>query len=137
MHIFDFSETFLVILVPLVVFLGVKFGFRKSCLCKRNDKYEVWAKQEQKSAGRGKKNIVKYPIIYICSLAPMSVLLCQCPPCFAHFHGVGRVKDGIHRAGLVHLWWSSILARNAKKEHCKKETFFKNQFLSCLQKLRP
>ena len=29
-------------LVPLVVFLGVKFGFRKSCLCKRNDKYEVW-----------------------------------------------------------------------------------------------
>ena len=36
-----FSETFLVFLVPLVVFLGVKFGFRKSCLCKRNDKYEV------------------------------------------------------------------------------------------------
>ena len=29
-------------LVPLVVFLGVKFGFQKSCLCKRNDKYEVW-----------------------------------------------------------------------------------------------
>ena len=28
-------------LVPLVVFLGVKFGFRKSCLCKRNDKYKV------------------------------------------------------------------------------------------------
>ena len=28
-------------LVPLVVFLGVKFVFRKSCLCKRNDKYEV------------------------------------------------------------------------------------------------
>ena len=28
-------------LVPLVVFLGVKFGFQKSCLCKRNDKYEV------------------------------------------------------------------------------------------------
>ena len=37
-----FSETFLVFLVPLVVFWGVKFGFRKSCLCKRNDKYEVW-----------------------------------------------------------------------------------------------
>ena len=36
-----FSETFLVFLVPLVVFWGVKFGFRKSCLCKRNDKYEV------------------------------------------------------------------------------------------------
>ena len=36
-----FSETFLVFLVPLVVFLGVKFGFRKSCLCKRNDKYKV------------------------------------------------------------------------------------------------
>ena len=36
-----FSETFLVFLVPLVDFLGVKFGFRKSCLCKRNDKYEV------------------------------------------------------------------------------------------------
>ena len=29
-------------LVPLVIFSGVKFGFRKSCLCKRNDKYEVW-----------------------------------------------------------------------------------------------
>ena len=29
-------------LVPLVVFLGVKYGFPKSCLCKRNDKYEVW-----------------------------------------------------------------------------------------------
>ena len=29
-------------LVPLVIFLGVKFGFKKSCLCKRNDKYEVW-----------------------------------------------------------------------------------------------
>ena len=29
-------------LVPLVIFLGVKFGFRKSCQCKRNDKYEVW-----------------------------------------------------------------------------------------------
>ena len=28
-------------LVPLVVFLGVKFGFQKSCLCKRNDKYKV------------------------------------------------------------------------------------------------
>ena len=36
-----FSETFLVFLVILVVFLGVKFGFRKSCLCKRNDKYKV------------------------------------------------------------------------------------------------
>ena len=41
MHIFDFFRDILV-LVPLVVFLGVKFGFRKSCLCKRNDKYEVW-----------------------------------------------------------------------------------------------
>ena len=36
-----FSETFLVFLVILVVFGGVKFGFRKSCLCKRNDKYKV------------------------------------------------------------------------------------------------
>ena len=36
-----FSETFLVFLVILVVFFGVKFGFRKSCLCKRNDKYKV------------------------------------------------------------------------------------------------
>ena len=41
MHIFDFFRDILVFLVPLVVFLGVKFGFRKSCLCKRNDKYEV------------------------------------------------------------------------------------------------
>ena len=36
-----FSETFLVFLVIIVVFLGVKFGFRKPCLCKRNDKYKV------------------------------------------------------------------------------------------------
>ena len=28
--------------MPLVVFFCVKFGFRKSCKCKRNDKYEVW-----------------------------------------------------------------------------------------------
>ena len=28
-----FSETFLMFLVTLVVFLGVKFGLRKSCLC--------------------------------------------------------------------------------------------------------
>ena len=41
LHTFDFPETFLVFLVSLVVFLGVKFGFRKSCLCKRNDKYGV------------------------------------------------------------------------------------------------
>ena len=33
-------------LVSLVVFLGVKFGFRKSCLCKRNDKYEVWEQED-------------------------------------------------------------------------------------------
>ena len=36
MHIFDFFRDI------FSVFLGVKFGFRKSCLCKRNDKYEVW-----------------------------------------------------------------------------------------------
>ena len=36
-----FSETFLVFLVTLVVFFGVKFGFWESCLCNRNDKYEV------------------------------------------------------------------------------------------------
>ena len=36
-----FSETCLVFLVSLVGFLGVKFGFRASCLCKRNDKYEA------------------------------------------------------------------------------------------------
>ena len=37
-----FSEKFLVFLVSLVVFLGVKFVFRKSCPCKRNDKLKVW-----------------------------------------------------------------------------------------------
>ena len=36
-----FTETFLVFLMPLVIFLSVKFGFQKSCQCKRNDKYEV------------------------------------------------------------------------------------------------
>ena len=49
-----FSETFLVFLVILVVFLGVKFGFRKSCLCKRNDKYKVWS--------RVKANKVQLPV---------------------------------------------------------------------------
>ena len=29
-------------LLPLVVCLGVKFGFRKSCQCKRFDKYELY-----------------------------------------------------------------------------------------------
>ena len=47
-----FSETFLVFLVPLVVFFGVKFGFRKSCQCKRNDKYEVWCIDASMKAGR-------------------------------------------------------------------------------------
>ena len=47
-----FSETFLVFLVSLVVFLGVKFGFQKSCLCKRNDKYKVWS-FDTKGGGRG------------------------------------------------------------------------------------
>ena len=41
MHIFDFLRHIIMFLVPLDVFLGVKFGFRKSCQCKRNDKYEV------------------------------------------------------------------------------------------------
>ena len=51
-----FSETFLVFLVILVVFLGVKFGFRKSCLCKRNDKYKVWVYDEY-SKFKDKMNI--------------------------------------------------------------------------------
>ena len=37
-----FSETFLFFFGAFSrFFFGVKFGFRKSCLCKRNDKYEV------------------------------------------------------------------------------------------------
>ena len=40
-------------LVPLVVFWGVKFGFRKSCQCKRNDKYEVCGYGDESSHGDG------------------------------------------------------------------------------------
>ena len=44
MHIFDFfRDIFSVFGAFSRFFLGVKFGFRKSCLCKRNDKYEVWS----------------------------------------------------------------------------------------------
>jgi len=59
-----FSETFLVFLVTLVVFLGVKFGFRKSCLCKRNDKYEVCIRYYQTIAYNdiGLKSIVRGPM---------------------------------------------------------------------------
>ena len=43
MHIFDFfRDIFSVFGAFSRFFLGVKFGFRKSCQCKRNDKYEVW-----------------------------------------------------------------------------------------------
>ena len=42
MHIFDFfRDLFSVFGAFSCFFFGVKFGFRKSCLCKRNDKYEV------------------------------------------------------------------------------------------------
>ena len=42
MHIFDFFRDVFSVFGAFSRFLGVKFGFRKSCLCKRNDKYEVW-----------------------------------------------------------------------------------------------
>ena len=41
MHIFDFFRDIFSFFGAFSRFLGVKFGFRKSCLCKRNDKYEV------------------------------------------------------------------------------------------------
>ena len=41
MHIFDFFRDIFSVFGAFSRFLGVKFGFRKSCLCKRNDKYEV------------------------------------------------------------------------------------------------
>ena len=43
MHIFDFFRDIFSVFGAFSRFLGVKSGFRKSCLCKRNDKYEVWA----------------------------------------------------------------------------------------------
>ena len=42
MHIYDFFRNIFSVFGDFSRFLGVKFGFRKSCLCKRNDKYEVW-----------------------------------------------------------------------------------------------
>ena len=42
MHIFDFFRDIFSVFGAFSRFLGVKFGFRKSCQCKRNDKYEVW-----------------------------------------------------------------------------------------------
>ena len=41
MHIFDFFRDIFSVFGAFSRFLGVKFGFRKSCQCKRNDKYEV------------------------------------------------------------------------------------------------
>ena len=43
MHIFDFFRDIFSVFGAFSRFLGVKFGFQKSCLCKRNDKYEVWS----------------------------------------------------------------------------------------------
>ena len=66
MHIFDFFRHILVFLVPLVVFLGVKFGFRKSCQCKRNDKYDVWKSVKTKSLyRRGWGGFVSHIIIHL------------------------------------------------------------------------
>ena len=42
MHIFDFFRDIFSVFGAFSRFLGVKFGFRKSCQCKRNDEYEVW-----------------------------------------------------------------------------------------------
>ena len=42
MHIYDFFRDIFSVFGDFSRFLGVKFGFRKSCLCKRNDKYKVW-----------------------------------------------------------------------------------------------
>ena len=41
MHIFEFFRDIFSVFGDFGRFLGVKFGFWKSCLCKRNDKYEV------------------------------------------------------------------------------------------------
>ena len=41
MHIFDFFRDIFSVFGAFSRFLGVKFGFQKSCLCKRNDKYQV------------------------------------------------------------------------------------------------
>ena len=41
MHIFDFFRDIFSVFGAISRFFGVKFGFQKSCQCKRNDKYEV------------------------------------------------------------------------------------------------
>ena len=41
MHLFDFFRDIISDFGVFSRFFGVKFGFRKSCQCKRNDKYEV------------------------------------------------------------------------------------------------
>ena len=41
MHKYDFFRDIFSVFGDFSRFLGVKFGFRKSCLCKRNDKYKV------------------------------------------------------------------------------------------------
>ena len=51
MHIFDFFRDIFSVFGAFSHFLGVKFGFRRSCQCKINDKYEVcirlkWAHKE-------------------------------------------------------------------------------------------
>ena len=47
MHIYDFFRDIFSVFGDFRRFLGVKFGFRKSCLCKRNDKYKVCAIDEE------------------------------------------------------------------------------------------
>ena len=41
MHIFDFFKDIFSVFGAFSRFFGCKFGFRKTCQCKRNDKYEV------------------------------------------------------------------------------------------------
>ena len=52
-------------LVTLVVLLGVKFGFRKSCLCKGNDKYEVCSQPIIKGNNTNNHRDALY--VYLCS----------------------------------------------------------------------
>ena len=50
MHIYDFFRDIFSVFGDFSRFLGVKFGFRKSCLCKRNDKYKVcWGHFQNKT----------------------------------------------------------------------------------------
>ena len=71
MHILLFEGYFKVFGVFLLLFLGTQFGIQKSCLCKRNDKYQVCLSQTYRFD----------PLDALVSQNNAWVLMCVCVVC--------------------------------------------------------